>query len=322
MNPKKAFYQKTLLSLLGLVFVVLIAFFLPRLLPGDPLLTKAASGNSFSNETYSYYVSFYGYDESLWVQLGKFIAHLFDGTLGYSIVYTTSCANLIWPRFFITLSITLPAVILSALISASLALEVTSRKKKIADSISTSFAVLLNAFPTFMVAMFLLFYFAFDLKLFPSHGYKSSANSNFFDVLAHIFLPILTIVIAQFPGKYMLLRNSIASISDSKYLLYARARGVSHKEYKYHYLFPNAAGPFLTAVGLSLGASFGGSVVIEEIFSIQGMGKLLLKSLQDSDYPMVSAILILTCIASFIGLLLVDIILYFLDPKRKEARHV
>ena len=138
------------------------------------------------------------------------------------------------------------------------------------------------------------------------------------DRVLHLLLPVVTLTLAALPSRYLLVRNMAAGASDGKDILYAKQRGLSDSVIRRDYLLRSIAQPFLTMLGMSVSLCVGGSVVIEKIFSIGGMGSLLTEAVYTLDYPLMQGILFVTTCIMVLSILLTDFLCLLLDPKRRS----
>lgn len=307
--------------MLCFLVIVVLNFLLPRLLPGDPVayLTGFIE-EEMTPAQIEYYRGVLHLDEPLFVQFAYYLQSLFNGTLGYSYKKEATVSSLISGRIGYTLQITLPAVIISAVIGLFWGMNSGYRRGSVRDKISTAFQIVLNTMPTFLIALILIIYFCFKNRWFPYTGLNSpnvdkGTAAYLFDRLHHLFLPVLTLVIAASPSRYLLMRNVVSKVTDEKYVLYARERGLSDSVIKYRYLLKNVARPFITMVGMSVGACIGGSLIIENLFSINGMGKLLSGAIYTLDYPLMQGILFVTSAVMTASIIITDLICILIDPK-------
>lgn len=319
----KDYKKNMLLALLCFLVVVVLNFFLPRMLPGDPVayLTGFAE-QDMTPAQIAYYEEALHLNEPLTAQFAHYLHSLFDGSLGYSYKKDAVVSALIRERLGYTLQITIPAVVLSALLGLVWGLRCGYRKNHAPDRVSTTVLIILNAVPTFLIGLVLMIVLCFQHRVFPYAGLSSAAavpgtSGYLFDRLWHLALPILTLTLAALPSRYLLVRNMAAQGSDEKYILYAKQRGLSARVIRWHYLFRSIAQPFVTMLGMSVSTCVGGSVVIEKIFSIGGMGALLTEAVYTLDYPLMQGILFVTTCIMVLSILISDLICILIDPKRK-----
>ncbi|MBQ0133619.1 MAG: ABC transporter permease [Clostridiales bacterium] len=320
-------YRKSILTALVCFFAVIVLnFLLPRLLPGDPVayLTGFAE-EDMSPEVYEKYRAALHLDESGFSQFFRYLHSLADGTLGYSYKKEQTVSVLIGEKLGCTLQITLPALLLSTLMGLFWGLDCAWRKGSAGDRLSTALNIVVNAVPTFVMALAFIYFFCFRNRIFPYTGLNSDAAVSgtaayVLDRLQHLALPVLTLTAATAPSRFLLMRNTAEKVVNEKYVLYARERGLSAGKIKRCYILPNIAQPFISMVGMSMSTCVGGSLVIENIFSIPGMGRLLTDAIYSLDYPLMQGILFVTTLMMVIAIILTDILCILTDPRARRGR--
>lgn len=323
----KQYIRNILVALVCFLIVIALNFFLPRLLPGNPIAYLTGfSEEDMTPAQQAYYEDALHLNDSGIVQFGYYLRSLVDGTLGYSFKKEAVVSALILERLRYTLQITLPSVILSTVLGLVWGLQNGYKKDSLSDRLSTSAMITLNTIPTFLIGLVLIIVFCFKVRWFPYTGISSSDPGTglawFFDRARHLFLPILTLTIATTPSRYLLMRNTASRISGEKYILYARQRGLSDRTILYSYILKNIAQPFITMVGMSVSTCVGGSLIIESIFSIGGMGKLLTDAVYTLDYPLMQGILFVTTLIMVISIVVTDLICILIDPKVRYSHEV
>jgi len=308
-------------ALVCFLVVIVVNFALPRMLPGDPIayLTGMAE-EDMTPAQYAYYEEALHLNESGIAQFGYYLESLLNGTLGYSYKKEAVVSALIGERVTYTLQITLPSVLLSTVIGLFWGLHCGYKKDSLTDKLSTSGLIILNGVPVFLVGLLLVIWFAFKNKWFPYAGLNDPDEvkgtfAYFIDRLHHLCLPVLTLTVTTLPSRFLLMRNTARKIADEKYVLYAKARGLSDRKIKFSYMLKNIAQPFITMVGMSVSMCIGGSLVVENIFSIRGMGKLLSEAVYSLDYPLMQGILFVTTGIMVLSIILTDIACILIDPK-------
>lgn len=325
---KKKLTRSIIFSLVALVAVFVVNFFLPRLMPGDPLaFLIGADDSAISAEEYEEYYIAMGLDKPLGEQFADYVNDIFHGRLGYSYHYGRDVGEVLNEKIPRTLQIAFPAWIISALIALTLGLFAGYRRHGLLDGAASGAMVLLDAVPTFLMAMLLLILFSYTLGWLPFGSLNSAVVPSdpvlaFADRLKHLVLPVLTIVLVSAPKKYVMMRNVTARAMDEKYIVYARARGLSVGRVLFRHVFPNVGQPFISMLGTSFGKILSGSIVVEMIFSIDGMGALVNRAITDMDYPMLQAALMIIAVAVIFSNLIADMICLLLDPKRKREEGV
>lgn len=321
----KKYLNNILISLICFLFVIVLNFILPRMLPGNPI----AYLSGFAEEDMTavqidFYRKALHLDESLPQQFLYYLGSLADGTLGFSYKKNAAVSALIGEKVLVTLQITLPAVILSTLIGLFWGMVTGYREGSAGDKLTTSGLIILNAAPSFLIALLLIIFFGFRWKILPYTGLSStgmvSGKPGFLmDRLRHLLLPVLTLTLGMLPSRYLLMRNSVIAAANERYILYAKQRGLSDRKIRYHYILRNISQPFITMVGMSVSLCIGGSLVVESIFSINGMGKLLSDAVYTLDYPLMQGILFVTTAICVLSIIVTDIVCILIDPRVRYA---
>lgn len=328
MNIKKL-TRSIIFSVICLAVIFVVNFFLPRLMPGDPLghLIGSDDASAMSPEQYEEYYHMLGLDKSLGEQFADYTKNIFSGKLGYSIHYGRDVADVINEKIPRTLQIALPAWIISAVIALVLGTVAGYKKSRPFERITTSAMVTIDTVPTFLMAMLVLIVFAYELRLLPFGSLNSVVVPDngfmaFLDRLKHLILPVLTMVLVSTPKKYILMRSVTAKAVDEKYIVYAKARGLKNCTVLFGHIFPNVGQPFISMLGTSFGKILSGAIVVEMIFSIDGMGMLVSRAISDMDYPVLQAALMVIAVSVILSNLISDMMCVLIDPKQKQAEGV
>ena len=317
----KKYRKNLILALVCFLIVIVLNFFLPRLLPGNPIAYLTGfSEEDMTPAQVAYYRQALHLDKPVFVQFGYYLRSLADGTLGYSFKKEATVSALIGQRLGYTLQITLPAVLLSTVIGLLWGLRCGYKKGSSFEKISTTFQIIVNTMPTFLIALVLMILFCFRQRWFPYTGLNSAGvapgtAAYLLDRMRHLILPVLTLTIAAAPSRYLLMRNTVSQVTEEKYVLYAKERGLSDHKIKFGYILKNIAQPFITMVGMSVSTCIGGSLVVENIFSIGGMGSLLSDAVYTLDYPLMQGILFVTTAVMTVSIVVTDLICILIDPK-------
>ena len=321
-------WSKRIFRLAACLFIVLsLNFFLPRSMPGDPLLMLLGpDAVALSQTDYEQLKTEYGLDRPLGEQYADYWSKLWRGQLGYSFHHNRPVAALIRENLGRSLAILAPAVLISTLLSAILGTAAGWKHGSPLDISLTLSAVVFFGAPSFMIAMVFLDVFGFRLGWFPLGGFSSSlgTHSSFLEATAnfirHAALPVLAIVLSSAAAKFMVMRNAVVSESRSDYVLYAKAKGVSPWKIAFAHVFKNACLPLLNVAALHAGFMVSGAVLVEIVFSINGMGVLIFDAALNRDYPVLQGcFLVLTLVV--IGLnFLVDMASGLLDPRIRHGR--
>ena len=227
-------YRKNMrLALVCFLLVVVLNFFLPRLLPGDPVAYLTGfSEQDMTPAQVAFYEEALHLNKPLAAQFGFYLRSLLDGTLGYSYKKDAAVSALIGEKIGYTLQITVPAVLLSAGIGLLWGLRCGYKKDSLADRFSTTALIILNAVPTFLIGLGLMIVFCFQNRWLPYTGLNSpeavrGTAGHVWDRVLHLLLPVGTLTLAALPSRYLLVRNMAASASVRKGHFVRKAAGTS-----------------------------------------------------------------------------------------------
>lgn len=317
----KRLTKSLIFSLIALVAIFVVNFFLPRLMPGDPLANLVgADETTLTREQYDELYHEAGLDLPLGKQFANYVENLFKGEWGYSYHHGRDVGLVILEKIPRTLQITLPAWILSSIFALWLGLVCGNKKSSVVDVGISGVMMTFDAIPTFLLAIVFLILFAFEWKILPSGELNSPFSQNVFaDRLRHLVLPVLTLALASTPKKFLLVRNQAASISDRQYMSYARTKGLGDSRVCFVHSFSNISGVFVSMLGTSFGHMIAGSIVIEKVFSVDGVGMLVNRAIFDKDFPVLQGALLVIAVCVIASNFIADIIVVFCDPKQRRA---
>lgn len=317
--------KKIVTSVICLAVILVFNFALPRLMPGDTVLMLVGMDEGVvSADEYAFYAEKTGANKPLLQQFGEYLLGVFRGDLGYSYHHKAEVSQLILRRLPATLQLALPAVILSSLIALALGCLMGMKKGRPVENAVTGMQIALDAVPSFLLALLLLALFAFRLGWLPMGALNSlrvPEGGALRDRIWHLILPVGTLVLGSVPPKYLMLCSTVARQREEKYVLYARSRGMGEAKIAFAQILPNICQPFLTMVGMNMGFLLSGSLVIENIFSIKGMGSLMMQAVTARDYPVLQGCLFVSALMVVLFHLLTDLLCLLLDPKARCKRH-
>lgn len=307
------FVAKRLLSTLPVIFVVaLIIFILSRLIPGDPAAILA--GEFAGQDAVDEIRTKLGLDQPIWIQFWLWLGNIVTGDLGTSVFSDTPVSTLILQRVEPTLSLALftlilalPTAIAIGIISAWYAERSIDRTLMLASVIGFSM-------PVFVVGFCLVYVFAMKLQVVPVQGYVS-ISQNFGGFFRTMILPATTLAIAYTALLSRITRTSILEVKEEDFNRTARAKGVSESGVMFRHTLRNAAIPILTIIGISLASLLSGSVVVENMFNIPGVGRLLLDSVAKRDYPVIQGIILSFSLLYVFINLMIDLLYAVVDPR-------
>ena len=296
-----------------MIGISVIVFFLIRLIPGDP--ASVMLGDRGTAEAREQIRESLGLNKPIVEQYLLFVQRVMTGNLGESFVLRQPAADVIRERFPRTLFLSIYGVVMSAIVAVPFAMLSALKKDTIIDQGIRGLVTLTLAMPNFWIALILIIAFSIRLRLFPIAGY----GENFLEHLYYLFLPALSIALA---GSAILVRNLRATILDillSDYVRTAHAKGLKPQTVFFRHVLRNSMISTVTLLGLRVAYSVGGAIIIETVFAIPGLGRLLLNSISTRDYPMVQAITLFLAILVVFVNLLTDILYAVVDPRVKYA---
>ncbi len=305
-------FKRLLSTLPTLLLVSVGVFFLIRLIPGDPalvLLGEGADAASLAGVRADL-----GLDRPLPVQFLAWLEHAVRGDLGRSIVSGEPVSGLILEHFGVTAAVVLVAVTLATLLAVTAGLVAAWRQDSAIDIAVIGAATVVLSVPSFWLGLVLLLLFGVKLGWLPFIGYVPFSESA---VQAALFLvlPVVTLTITESGVLTRMMRASCLDVLQLDYVTHARAKGLSEATVLIRHVFPNAFAPTLTLVGLTLGHLLGGVAVIETVFTLPGLGRLMVDSVLSRDYPVVQGCLLFTAVVYVVVNLLVDLCYPIFDPR-------
>jgi peptide/nickel transport system permease protein len=255
-----------------------------------------------------------GLDHPLPVQFVSWLQHALRGDLGRSIVSGEPVAGLILQRFGLTAAVVLVAVTAATVIAASAGLIAAWRRNSAIDLAVVGAATVVLAIPSFWLGMVLLLLFGLKLGWLPFVGYIPFSESAM-QAMLFLVMPVMTLTITESGVLTRMMRSSSIDVLQLDYVTHARAKGLSERVVLTRHVFPNAFAPTLTLVGLTLGHLLGGIAVIETVFTLPGLGRLMVDSVLARDYPVVQGCLLFTAVVYVVVNLLVDLCYPLFDPR-------
>jgi peptide/nickel transport system permease protein len=316
------------LTTYGIAFIIILAlnFFLPRLMPGDPLM--AIYGDealvAMTPDLKAHLIERFALDQSFWQQFGAYIARLFQGDLGWSYYYNAPVLRIILSSLPWTLLVVGTSLILSTVLGIVLGIESGWRRGSKTDRAMLTGLMSLNGFPDFFLGMVLLIVFGVLLGIAPLSGALTpySGLSGFalvLDVLKHMALPVAALTLAHLAGGYLLTRNTMITVLKAPFMLTARAKGLSQRVLKYHHAGRNSMLPVLTMTGIWLGRVVTGALFVELVFAYPGVGQLTYQALLARDYPVIQGVFLMVAVSVLLANFTVDLLYPKLDPRVSYA---
>ena len=304
-----------------LFIISLISFIAINLAPNSFFASGELNPN-ITPEAIEELKKIYGLDKPLYIQFFSWIYSILQLDFGISFTSGEKVKEEILSRIPITLTINIVSMILIFIISLYFGIKSAMKKNSIFDRFTNQLSLLSFSMPSFYLALVLVLVFSIKFELFPIAGLHSVPNDGslnyYLDFAWHLTLPIFIIVFGGIGSLILYIRALTIEILKSDYIFFARARGLDNKKILRYYILPNLYPPVITLLGLSLPGVIGGSVILETIFSIDGMGLLFYQSALSHDYPVIMGILIIGAFLTLIGNIFADLILLKLNPNYNE----
>ncbi|MDR2295927.1 MAG: ABC transporter permease [Clostridiales Family XIII bacterium] len=309
--------KKISLFLLTLLTVYVFTFFVPRLMPGDPFsysdfADASDTTNLMTDAQKKVLMAYYGLDRPLGEQFLETLKKNLSGDFGSSIYYKKTVWDAVTDKLGWSLGLMAATLIISLLLGVALALAALSRKRL--DAVLYGFMSVAAEIPAFLVGIALLFLVAARLRFIPLSGGETSFAvyeslwQRAGDVLLHALMPVAAMVIVTTPLFYATARSCFLRIHGKRYLLTARAKGLSAPRIRFYYILLNGMAPLLARFFLSVGACVGATLLVENVFAYPGLGKLMRDAVQYRDYPLIQGIFLLVTLFVLTSSFVSDII--------------
>jgi peptide/nickel transport system permease protein len=300
------------LQLVPVLFgISIITFALIRAIPGDP--ARILLGTKSTPEAITRIRAQFGLDEPLWLQYVYFIKNIFNGEMGTSILYRVDVLRLIGERVAPTLFLVIGSVLLAMMIAVPLAALAARNRGRTIDHVIRLISTAGLGFPAFWLGIMLIIVLSIKLELFPVSGY----GDTWVDRLHHMVLPCLTVALALSAVLTRNLRASLLAELASDHAMAARARGLPEGMVFWRHVLPNSLVPSINILAINMGWLIGGSVVVESVFSLPGLGQLLVRGIFTRDYMVVQGVAMAFACATVLINFLADILMAAADPRIK-----
>ncbi|MDB5981001.1 MAG: peptide transporter [Pseudomonas sp.] len=307
-------FQRLAMAVPTLLLISIAVFAMIRLIPGDPALLML--GDMADPASLARLRQTLGLDQPMVMQYLIWLKAVFSGDLGHSITSQQAVLPLVLDRFSVSLTIVLSAVLLAALIAVPLGMLAAWKQDTLLDLGLVTAATLLLSVPGFWMGLLLLYAFGLELGWLPVVGYVPFGQ-DFGKALAYVILPVATLVLHESGVIIRMARASTIEVLRLDYIAHARAKGLSERAVLWRHTLRNAFAPTWTLIGLILGNLLGGIAVIETVFTIPGIGRLMVDAIYARDYPVLQGSLLLITFVYVLVNLLVDLMYPLFDPRVK-----
>jgi peptide/nickel transport system permease protein len=293
-----------------LIGITLVAFFMLRLIPGDPaaqmLGTRAATAENIANVRRQL-----GLDEPLHMQYLHFLEGIVRGDLGESFFYKQPVLPLVMERVPVSVGLVLYAAFISLCLTFPVALVAALNKDRPVDHAIRGIFLMTLGMPSFWVALMLMLIFSIRLGIFPISG----KGQDLLQSLRFLFLPAFTISVAMSPMLIRSLRSSLIDMLQAPHVDFARAKGLAYRTVMLRHVLRNSLISTVTVLGVNMGWLIGGTVIVETVFAVPGLGALMINAIFARDYPLVQVITLVFALLIVAINLLTDLSYSLLDPR-------
>ena len=307
----RRFIARRLVASAATMLLVSIIVFTVARLQGDPRVTLLGEGGDTSQESYRRLGEEWGLDEPVIVQYGIYLKNVLSGRLGDSILQRRPVTTLIMARVPTTLKIAGGAFAIGISSGVLLGILAAIKRGSVIDLAARAIAVVGSTMPVFLIALVLIVIFAVNLGWVPPARNDSGLRS--------YILPWITMGWTVSAGQLRLVRASMLGVLGSEFVTLARAKGVSKQMVIFKHVLRNALIAPLTSAGLTLAWMLTGSIIVESVFSLPGLGQLAIQSALSGDYPLLQGIVLIVSAAYLAMALLVDVLYTLVDPRIRLA---
>lgn len=300
-----------------LIIMSLIVFFAMRLLPGDPLVIfmgQQASSGAMSEAQMASLRHEYGLDKPIMVQYVDWVGGIFRGNLGTSIYYHEDIGKLLGERFPITLHLGVAAFVVANVFGILLGVFAGIRRGTWIDTVSTTLANIGITVPVFWLGILMIFTLGLKLNWLPIYGYTSPFD-NFWMSTKQAIMPVFCLAITGMAYTARQTRSAMLEVIRQDYIRTAWSKGLRERTIIIKHALKNSLIPVITLMGIGLGMVFGGAVLVETVFAIPGIGRLLVTSVFAQDYVVVQSGTLVIATIIVLSNLIVDISYGWLDPR-------
>ncbi|MBA2666994.1 MAG: ABC transporter permease [Trueperaceae bacterium] len=306
--------RRIVLTVPSLLGVAVIVFLLMRFIPGDVVTGLVGDAQDISPERLAELRRMFGLDLPVHVQFGQWITAALQGDLGSSIRTGRSVALDLSLRFPVTLQLTTMSLLIALALAFPIGVMAARYRGRWPDYLGSAFVLIGLSIPNFFLGILLILLFSLQLGWLPPAGYVPFAESPV-ENLRRMVLPSLSLGLILAAATARIMRSTMLEVLGRDYVRTARAKGLTERTVTLRHALRNALIPVVTVVGLQFGSLLGGAVIIEQVFSLPGIGRYALEGINLRDYPMVQGAVLVIAAAFVLVNLLVDVIYALIDPR-------
>lgn len=309
--------KRILIALLVVFLVSVFAFSLMHILPGDP--ARLALGEYASDEDVQDLREKLNLDKPLVDQYLMWVSGIFNGDFGYSVVYNRPISEVLSERLPRSIAIGVTSMIVSTIVGVSLGVVCAVNRGKWADRLITFFSTVGIGTPVFWLGIIGIYIFAMRLGILPMQGYVSPVE-DFPGFIRHAIMPVFCLSVGLVATILRQTRSNMLEVINLDFIRTARANGITQSSILFKHALKNAVIPVITVIGLQVRSAVGGSLIVENVFNIAGIGSLLNKAVSGRDYFVVQGCVLIISLVTMGCNLFVDILYGVLDPRARADR--
>jgi peptide/nickel transport system permease protein len=313
----KYIIRRFLLMIPVLLGVSLVTFIIVRFIPGDPVQVLLGADRRSTPEQIENIRRSYGLDESYPVQYLKWLGHVLTGDLGQSLRTGRPLTQELGLRLPVTVQLTLFAAIIGMIPALIFGVLAAIKRNSKLDYLTTVTALAGISVPNFFLATLLVLLFSFQLRWLPNVGYKKFTDAPL-ENLQLMILPALSLGLPFMAVIMRFTRSAVLEVMNQDYIRVARAKGMTQGQVIFRHVMPNAGIPVLTIAGIQVAALLGGTVIVEQIFALPGIGRYIYEAIANRDYPVVQSVTLVMAAIFVTVSLIVDVLYAVLDPRLRQ----
>jgi peptide/nickel transport system permease protein len=288
-------------------------------MPGDPVMNLLGEDAGVTQEAIDRATEALGLDKPIYEQYGIFLVNLVHGDLGYSYHYYRPVAGILMSKAAWTLLLTAPPLVAGTIIGSVLGAFAGYYDRRMASRACSVLVTALYAAPPFVLSILLLYLFSFKWGLFPLKGFYATRTVS--SVLSHMALPWAALTLCATAHTVVVMRGAVLQEKGSQYILSARARGLCERDILFRHVYRNALLPVLSMVAISFGFLLSGALLVEIVFSLNGMGYLIYDAVMSRDYPVLQGSFLVITVMVLASHVATDLLYAVIDPRiRRHGR--
>jgi peptide/nickel transport system permease protein len=298
--------------------VAILVFLVLRALPGDAVTARLGTeAGVLTDQQLAALERYYGIDQPLWQQFTSWLGSVFTGNFGVSVTSGEAVAGLMWSALPVTVELAVLSILISTPIGVALGVYAATRPGKAGDVGVQSIGLVGLALPEFVTASVVVAILASTFSYFPDPGTYVPITESVTGNLSQMLYPALVLSVGLVATVMRTTRSAYLEAANTDYVRTARGKGLAPRRIRLRHVLHNASIPILTIVGIQFGYLLGGTVIIEQVFALPGLGRLLLNGILQQDYAVVQSTVLLVAVACVLVNLVVDLTYRLLDPRAR-----